>query len=707
MSFLAPLFFVGLAAIAIPVIVHLIQKERKDVVEFPSLMFIRQIPYQSVERRRIHNWLLLLLRTAAMLMIVAAFTRPFFTQDPVQAAAANSGAREVVILLDRSASMGYGDHWQRAQDEARKIVSTLGNEDEATLVLFGSGIEEAVRATNDKSRLDAAIGAATVSSDGTRFAPALRLAQSVLTRSNKPRKEAVLISDFQRSGWERQEEIHLPEGATLAPISVGAPETSNLAVSSVALQRASFQNEERVTITAGLTNRGGSAVDNLAVTLTLDGRTVETKSVSIGPNASGSVTFAPVTASSPGIRATIKAGSDLLPIDNTFHFALTPSRPVSVLIVQGEGAPRDSSLYVTTALSIGTSPPFRSELVSTARLTPDHLLRRSVIILNDSTPLSTQADEALRRFVEQGGGLLSVLGERSPWSGADTPLLAGTLGPPVDRLRRGSAGTLGFLDYSHPIFDEFKDPRNGNFSNVRFFTYRSLSPMDGDRVLARFDDGAAAMVERKVGNGRVIAFTSKMDTEWNDFARGALFLPLLQETIRYLAQYEEPVAWYTVGRMLDISVPLGALVREGSIGESGGSKTTAVVVSPTGEQATLGEGGSPSIELAEQGFYSVRLQGSGERRPFEVAVNIDPAESDLSSLPPAEFVATATGRAAVSASGQSLERPDLTPADMEKKQSLWWFIFLAGVIALLVEAVLANRLSGRFNPNLAAARQKS
>lgn len=129
MAFLAPLFFVGLAALAIPVIVHLIQRERKDVIEFPSLMFIRQIPYQSVERRRIHNWLLLALRAAAMAAIVAAFTRPFFTVDPLEAAAGTSGAREVVILLDRSASMGYGDHWTRAQAEAKKIVASLGNED--------------------------------------------------------------------------------------------------------------------------------------------------------------------------------------------------------------------------------------------------------------------------------------------------------------------------------------------------------------------------------------------------------------------------------------------------------------------------------------------------------------------------------------------------------------------------------------------------
>src|SRR5690349_12428802 len=119
MAFLAPLFFVGLAAIAVPVFVHLIQRERKDVIQFPSLMFLQKIPYQSVERRRIHNWWLLLMRATAMALIVAAFSRPFFTQAAATAAAAATGAREVVILLDRSASMGYGDRWTRAQDEAR------------------------------------------------------------------------------------------------------------------------------------------------------------------------------------------------------------------------------------------------------------------------------------------------------------------------------------------------------------------------------------------------------------------------------------------------------------------------------------------------------------------------------------------------------------------------------------------------------------
>src|SRR2546425_12933509 len=107
MSFLAPLFFVAASAIAIPIFVHLIQRERKRVIEFPSLMFVRRIPYQSVRRRRIRHWALLVLRCAAILLVVTAFARPFLRQG-VAAMAAIGGAREIVVLLDHSASMGSG-----------------------------------------------------------------------------------------------------------------------------------------------------------------------------------------------------------------------------------------------------------------------------------------------------------------------------------------------------------------------------------------------------------------------------------------------------------------------------------------------------------------------------------------------------------------------------------------------------------------------
>jgi len=163
-------------------------------------------------------------------LTLATLARPFFEKRST--AIATTGAREVVILLDRSASMGYGDHWARAQAEARKVIGSLGGADKGTLVLFDSRPEETVRSTPDRSQLERAVNDAKITARSTKYAGALRLAQSLLTRSTLPRKEAVLITDFQKSGWERQEEIHLPEGASITPVSVADMETSNLAVSS-------------------------------------------------------------------------------------------------------------------------------------------------------------------------------------------------------------------------------------------------------------------------------------------------------------------------------------------------------------------------------------------------------------------------------------------------------------------------------------------
>lgn len=684
MSFLAPLFLTALAAIAVPIFVHLIQRERRTVVEFPSLMFVQRIPYQSVERRRIHNWPLLLLRIAALAAIVVAFARPFTAVDPVQAAA--SGDREVVVLLDRSASMGYGDRWARAQAEARRIVDGLSGSDRATIVAFDDTPEELVRASSDAGSLRAAIDAATVSSGGTRFAPALRLAQSRFSMSGAARKEAFLISDFQRSGWVRQEDIALPEGATITPVPVVDDDVATVAVASVALQREPFSGAERVTVTAGVVNRGAGAVPGLDVSLEIDGRVVGRQTIDLEPQATGAVTFEPVTVAESDVQGIVRAGTDALPADNSFYFVISPVRPVRVLVVDGDAADQ-AGLFLRTALGLGREPSFVVEQVQASRLTPELLSGKAVVIVNDAA-LSSAAAETLGAFAERGGGILLVVGERTPPGGwAAVP---GTVSAPVDRMEARGA-TLGYLDYSHPVFEQFRDPRNGSFSAIRFIRYRAMQPQEGDRVLARFDDGAPALVERRVGAGRVIALTSSLNGTWNELPRHAMFLPLLHELAAYLAQHETPEAWVTVGRMLDVSAPVAALVREGQLSAAGAAgDVRGVVVTPSGRQVTLGAGGAESILLSEQGFYSVRIAGTGNRPPYVVAVNLAPEESDLTPIDPALVLAsTVPGGVA----GAPMDVEPLSAAGMEKRQSLWWSLLVVGLAALLVEGALSNRLS--------------
>ena len=677
MSFLTPAFFVGLGAIVIPVLIHLIQRERKRVVEFPSLMFVRRIPYQSVRRRRIRHWALLMLRAAAIALIVTAFARPFLRQT-ASAAVATAGAREIVILLDQSASMGYGDHWSRAQDAARAVVRGMGSGDRATLVLFARNAEENMRATSDRARLEGAIRAAKVTSGATRYGPAIKLGESILARSPVARREAVLISDFQKTGWTGSEEARFPEGMTLTTVSVATDNTANLSVPSVTFGRAPFSGQERITVTAGLTNRSNQTVRDVPVTLEVDGHEIESQRVTVQAHASGSVTFAQFTLSGPNVRGTVRAATDPLPADNAFHFVLTPSAPVSLTVVDTGSS--DASLFLSKALAIGTSPTFQVEATTAARATPAAFEKRAVVVLNDTMFPPAGGASVLKRFVERGGGLLVVIGDHTTWPTGEADLLPGKLGAPINRMS-GRSATLGYLDYSHPVFEVFKAPRSGDFSAAHFFQYRAIDPAPTDRVLARYDDGAVAAVERKVGAGRVIAWTSTLDDTWTDVAVKPVFLPLVHQLVRYLAQYEQPVSWMTVGQVLDLNAH--------------GRSADRLVITPAGERLTppqASQNASRVIELNEQGIYELRAAGTSSGRPESVAVNLDPAESDLTALDPRELVASVTGHATPTSALPGAAQA-MTVAEAERRQALWWYLLLVGLLLLAAESAIANHLS--------------
>ena len=677
MSFLAPLFFLGLGTIVVPILVHLIQRERKRVIHFPSLMFVQKIPYQSVRRRRIRHWFLLLMRAAAIALVVAAFARPFFPEGAAASIAAAGGSREIVILLDQSASMGYGDRWQRAADAARSAINSIGANDRATLVLFGRNAEENMRATSDRGRLEAALGTAKVTAGATRYGPALKLAESILARSTLQRREAILISDFQKSGWTGAEDVHFGETVTLTTVPVGSGDTTNLAIPSVTFARSTFSNQERITVTAGVSNKSAAAAAAVPVSLEIDGHPLETKAATVDANASSSVAFAPFTLAEPAVHGRVRAGSDALEVDNTFDFVLTPSQAVTVLIVDsGDG--RGSSFYLTKALAIGNAPAFQVETVPAGRVTPQMLERRSVVVLNDTMLPPGIAGGVLKRFVERGGGLLVAFGERTTWPASEADLLPGKPGGVVDRI--ADRATIGFRDYSHPVFEVFKAPRSGDFSAARVLRYRALETGPDDRILARYDDGAVTAAERRVGTGRVIAWSTSLDDSWNDLVIRPVYLPLAHQLVKYLARYEQTSAWQTVGQVVDLSLALK-------------NRADRVVMTPSGERVRVPASESGLLELSEHGVYEVRSAANASGRPDRIAVNIDPAESDLTPLDPAELVATVTGRASQAAPEATVAPAELTPEEAERRQAIWWYLLMAGLILLAAEMSVANYLS--------------
>jgi hypothetical protein len=444
----------------------------------------------------------------------------------------------------------------------------------------------------------------------------------------------------------------------------------------VTFARASFSGQERITVTAGVTNRSAAAATAVPVSLEVEGHELEKQALTVGPNSSGSVAFNQFTLAEPVVRGVVRAGSDVLPADNAFHFVLTPSPAVSLLIIDS-GDRNNSSFYLSRALGIGNAPAFQVDVLPAARVTPAAIDAHAVVILNDVMVPPGIAGGVLKRFVERGGGLLVVSGEKSAWPASEADLLPGKLGATIDRTG-GRGGTLGYVDYSHPIFEIFKAPRSGDFTAAPILRYRALETGPGDRVLARFDDGAVAAAERRVGTGRVIAWSTTLDNSWNSFALKPVYLPFVHQLVRYLARYEQPASWRTVGQVVDLSTLLK-------------SRAERVVVTPADERIRIPASEAGLLELNEQGTYEIRSGAGPSTRPDRIAVNLDPAESDLTPMDPQELVAAVTGRAVVT-SNQTAPA-EITVEEAERRQALWWYLLVAGVILLASEMAVSNTLS--------------
>ena len=695
MSFLTPLFLLALGALAVPVLIHLTQKERKHVVEFPSLMFLRKIPYESVQRRRIRDALLLMLRLAALALIVAAFARPFLRGSEL--AAAPGGARDIVVLFDRSYSMGYGDSWSRAQRAAEQALASATPADRISVVMFADVAEVIVRSTPDRSRAVAAINAAQPGPGSTKFAPALKLASSMLAESLLPRKEVIVVSDFQRGGWLPDDTLRMPGGTQVTPVVVEGAQGLNLAVTPVALLRTSDSGQERITVTASVLNRSGDAVTNVPIHLEVDGRPVQDLQISAAPHSSASVTFPPLTITSANTKASVRLGSagqsvDALERDNVFHFVVTPAAPVPVLLVSQARA--DQNLYLSRALAIGEQPRFDTSLQSPDALAGDAMNRARLVILND-VPISDAAASKLVTFVEGGGGLLIAAGQRASWPAARAQWLPVSIGPPVDRTR-GAPARLSGMDYGHAVFEPFRAPRSGDFSTSRFYSYRGLSAAKDATVLARFDTGEPALVERSAGRGRVVVFASTLDLSWNDLALKPMFLPFVHQLGRHLSGFKEQPAWLTIGQVLDVdAAEIAAGATSAAHARAAAGRT---VLAPGGQRRDLAgaagasgtTGAASALELTEQGFYEIRGAGRDAGPAIVAASNVSLTESNLDRMDPKELVSAVTGgNATGSTSGQ-----DVLPDEaQELAQRVWWYLLFAGILLLIAETVLAHRLS--------------
>lgn len=683
MSFLAPLYAIGALAVIVPILVHLVHRERKETTPFPSLMFLLRTPYQHSRRQRIRDWLLFLLRAGAFLLLVAAFARPVLERPPDAAAAAAGGGRELVILLDRSFSMRVGDRWSRARTAARAALDGLDPAGRATVVLFDHQASAVGEAGATRAVVRAAIDSARPGDGGTRYAPALAVARRIVTGSSLPIREVMVVSDFQRSGWDLGEEARLPAGTTVTPVDVVAGEAQDRAVRAVELRRGVEGGRERITVAARISN-AGPAARGVEARLEVAGRVVATSTLDLAADAGGVVTFTSLAVPETPQRAAIGIASDRVPEDDVLHFILERAPSIPVLVVDGVTPGVDREVYLQRALEIGQRPAFDVTVRRATQLSPADLAGKRLVILSDAPMPTGEAARRLEALVRGGGGLIVAQGEASTaraWPGRGGGLLPAAPAEPRDRLSDKGA-VLGYVDRSHPAMALFGAAGSGDLSSARFYRYRPVETDSG--VIARFDDGAVALAEHRVGTGRVMVLGSPFDGVWNDLPRQVVFLPFVHQLAQYASGYRAGRTVYEVGDAVDLQ--LG--------GPDSSRGLQYVALSPSGNRLRIGgTQGEPALVPAEAGVYEVRPAGSPGERPRLVAVNVPGRELELARFDPTRLTnATAGTEPAGAGDGAGAAGPPDREA-REREQSLWWYLLLVVAGLLVAESVEAHRLT--------------
>src|SRR5207247_6169977 len=241
MSLLNPFVLIGSLALAIPVLIHLVRREKSEIIPFSSLMFLLKVPKRSIRQQKIKNLLLMALRLLILALLVGAFARPYLTQ-PAKPAGNNASAnRGVVLMLDNSYSMRYGNNFDRLKAEAQKRIDSMRASDRMAIIALNENETLLAPPTSDKNALKAIVDTLEPSFSGTRYYEAFTLADRALSEFAGDQKQLVVISDFQRNGWNRSSrESIIGTDVKTETVNLAVQNPNNVGIDSVSVDQTSF-----------------------------------------------------------------------------------------------------------------------------------------------------------------------------------------------------------------------------------------------------------------------------------------------------------------------------------------------------------------------------------------------------------------------------------------------------------------------------------
>lgn len=699
MEFVTPLMLLGLLGIAIPVAIHLIGRRRAKRVPFAAIDFLLGSDRKLARRLRLRELLLLCARILVCLAIPLVLAKPY-TACEQKGPLVERGPQAAVIVIDDSlasrAERGGERLIESARAQARTILRRLGPEAEVALLLTSSRDRGSTELSRDHVGLADAIAATAATYLPADTTGTMRRAAKLLSESTHKRRTIYLLSALAATGFAEGE---LPwvagAGPTLYVIDLAesAP-IENAAVTGIAIAPDPNAGTRGIRVSADIANFGAETIEDRDVTLEIAHRVVSRARVTLRPGETLTKRFAAVMPRDVRrAELVVSLSPDALPADDHRYAFAELRDQVEVLLVNGD--PRtvrhdDELFYLDIALRPGdrTDSGFAIARTTVEELPRAALSRHDVVVLANARALPAKLVAPLVTFVEAGGGLLITMGSNvdpDRYNESMAALLPQALQSVLDTgfgkrgaERQGRALRLAKVEVAHPALTALGDDMSG-VRDAAFSSVMLLGPttkVDDRRVLARYDSGAAAMVEGRIGAGRVLLYTSSIDRDWTDLPIHPGYLPLWQQTIGYLGR---GLAKVDAGPQLVGRAATIAVAANDERVEVQGPGDRRIVV----EGDRLADRNRVQIErLDAPGFYQVATAAAGgdaQRRPeLDLAINIDPRGSDTRRVRqlPTETPAMDAGDAG--------ERP-------KRRIELWHALAAALLLFLSIESLLLLR----------------
>ena len=695
MSFLAPLMLIGAIAIAVPIIIHLIGRERAKVVRFAAVDFLFATKRRTARKLRLRERLLLAVRVLVCIAVPLALAKPFMSCQR-EGPAVRRGPQAAVLVIDDSFATGYivdGKTLLATEiAEAQKLLPQLGPQAEVAVVRAAEGAEHPGELSRDHLRLRDQLGALVPSARPPDITRALTRAAQLLAGSSHRTRTVFLLSPMARAGFRPEEPPWGKDGPALVVVDVrhGKP-LPNLAIVRAAALPEAGVGSRGIRVAVTVANFGATRANDVEVTLQVAGKVVARGAVDLGPGERQDKSFlATLPAQRRSADVVVALPGDALSIDDRRWVRANLRDQIRVLLVDGD--PRttrhdDELFYAEAALRPGDRDDSGSALTT---ITADELPRTDlagfdVVVLANVSALAAREVTPIATWVRAGGGLLVTSGSHvdpAAYERTMLPLLPQSLRDPIDTGwgpkdgREGRALHLTKWEVDHPIFAPFGKDAPG-LADARFMKVMLLGPTTGTsdrKVLARYTNGAAAFVEATSGQGRLLFYCSTLDRDWNDLPIHPGYLPLVQQAVRHLARTQADTAGseHLVGRA--VTLPTGDLEKVEIHGPGG---------SAVFERDRLK--GRRSVQFARTerpGIYAVVGTDAGgprARDELAFAVNIDPRGSDLTPIADRDLPASGTGGgpAAAAATTYRLE--------------LWHAVAAVLLLLLLIEAIITQR----------------